>query len=709
MTPLIRTTLSSRLVGSLLTAGMGGVGAAGLAGAAICAEPQPSPTPAVGVTAQLLEGYRDPDALLAAAKALAGPSVRVERIGVSREGRELLALRVGPPDARTAILVTAGLDGQHLVGSEVALRVASELLGNDLREKHAAALGRVAFWIVPLANPDAVALTMKGPIAQRGTLRPVDDDRDGTLDEDGPSDIDGDGVIAEMRVKDPPPPFVATLVADPSDARLLKVPETGVATKAFEAPQFAVFTEGLDRDGDGRFAEDGLGEVDLNRNFPHRYPEFAKDAGPHQISEPESQALVDFVLAHPEIVAAITYGRHDSLVKVPEGRDNDATGRTPLVHGAADSDLYTALGKLYRDTTGQARSMNADMEGSYWLWLANHRGLLSLASTVWGRPDVPKPEGGAAASPAEPAPKPAEPTAPLPPSAPPGDRPSDAEDAEYASDGDDHDHSHAAGFQTVPAAGAAQSGQAIPAQGAQQGAPSGAQPGAQQGPPGGGGRQGGFPGGGGGRGRRGGGGGNFQARGVPQANQSSGTSDAESGEWLAYSDKLRGGLGFIPWHEVVHPFFGKVDVGGFHPLFRLNPPASDLDALAAKQAGFLVELAERLPVLEVPKPSVTTLAPGMYRIELAVVNAGRLPTMPATGVTTRARPPVIARISTDVERIVGGERVRKFDSIAAGARIGVEWIVFAKADETVRCSVGSAEYGVTEFSIRDGSLVEEAR
>jgi hypothetical protein len=667
-------------------------------------------------TARILDGYRSYAELVSAMMALKAGGAEVTSIGRSRQGKDIHAIRIG--SGRPAILLTAGLDGQHLAGAEVALRMASELLGDGFRTAHPALLAKATIWIVPCANPDALEATRTGAVAQRGTLRPFDDDRDGTVDEDPPSDLDGDGAVTEMRVRNPPSPYVATLIADATDSRLMKSPDQGVATKGYEAPTFAVFTEGDDLDGDGRIAEDGLGEVDLNRNFPHRYPEFAKDAGPYQMSEPESKALADFVLAHPEIVAAITYGRHDTLVRVPEGRDNDATGRTPLLYAAGDIDLYQAIGKLYRDTTGQARSGAAESEGAFWLWLADHRGLLSMASTMWGRPDVPKPAadqaarpdastspGGETAKPSTPSPEP-----PPPPPQPDILRPHDGEllvSMGMLHDEEEEGDVNPAGLQTVPA-NAGQAGPAGQSPGSQNPSAQGASPqasGSQAGPGGRGGPPGGA--GGGGRGRRGGG--NFQPRNAAPPAQASATSDPESSEWLAYSDAMRGGVGFVPWHEIMHPVFGLVEVGGFHPLFRVNPPAGELDALASKQTAFVAELLERLPQLAVEKPKVTALGAGLYRVESSVTNSGRLPTAPTMGVTTRARAAVIARISTEVPAIVSGERVRKIESLAPGARVELAWIMRAGADESVAITVGNDEYGVTTFTFRNGAILEETR
>ena len=631
---------------------------------------QPAGQPVGQAIRSVLDGYRRSDALLAELKALAGADAEIVTIGRSREGRELVALRIGRDRTATkpAVLVTAGLDGLHLTGGEVALRVARRLLAAETREKHAAVLDQVTFWIIPCANPDALEVTLTGAMPQRGALRPVDDDRDGTADEDGPKDLNGDGVITEMRVKNPPLPFVATLVGDPNEPRLMKAPESGVAASAATEAVYLVLPEGVDADGDGRFAEDARGGVDLNRNFAHRYPELARDAGPHAMSEPESKALADFVIAHPEIVAAITYGRHDSLVKVPEGRDNDVTGRTPLVYAAGDIDLYQAIGKLYRETTAQARSGNADTEGTFFLWLANHRGVLSLASTVWGRPDLPKPEE---AKPEESKPKdPAAPASDAAPAAPTAPSIANAEDEGDWAD----DALHPAGLQTAPATAAPQAGGQTPPAG--------------------------------GRGRRGGGGGVGRAPGAanqPQAAVGSpGASDPDAAEWLAYSDRMRGGAGFAAWSEVDHPQFGRVEVGGFHPLFKLNAPASEWESLAEKQTSFLIELAARLPVLTVTPPTVTSLGSGLYRIETAVLNQGRLPTHPAMGVATRERQPIIARLSAPVEQITSGERIRRIDALPAGGRVGLEWIVRAAPGEAITLSIGNNEYGVQTATIVDG-------
>lgn len=358
----------------------------------------------------LLDGYRGPDEIVASARSLAANHAgiaAVRTLGRSREGREIVLLTVGSAtEGRPALLIVAGLDGTHALGPELALRAAERLAS-----EHAELLGRVTVHVVPMANPDALAATRRGPAAVSTTSRPVDDDRDGGADEDPPVDLDGDGAILLMRIKDPPPPYLPTLVVDDKDQRLLRAPDPLKGERA----EYLLLTEAIDADGDGRFGEDGPGGVDLDRNFPHRWPEFAPDAGPFQISEPEAKLLADFVIETPELLGAIVYGRHDTLIAVPDTRDMDATGRTPMVYLAADHAIYQELGKVYRESTGQSRASAGDPSGSFWIWLANHRGLTAVAANGWGRPDAP-PKPAEDGAPAEET-KQAEAAAPQPPEA----------------------------------------------------------------------------------------------------------------------------------------------------------------------------------------------------------------------------------------------------------------------------------------------------
>ena len=215
--------------------------------------------------------WRTPSELLESMHALANSysEVTLRVIGSSRNQHPIHALQVARPgeialDDRSAVLLVAGIDGDHLHGSEVAVDVIEKLLSREV-EATATLLEDHVLYVIPQVNPDAANLYFN-PILNsvQRNLRPVDDDHDGFVDEDGPDDLNGDGKITMMRVFDKEK---ATHIPDSDDNRLSGPPklfETGAAT-------FLLYPEGLDDDGDGKYNEDGVGGVDINKNFMQRW------------------------------------------------------------------------------------------------------------------------------------------------------------------------------------------------------------------------------------------------------------------------------------------------------------------------------------------------------------------------------------------------------------------------------------------------------
>ena len=552
-------------------------------------------------------GYRDSAALAKAvadaAAAATGRPVAVSSIGRSSGGRDLPLVTIGTPSpGRPALLVVAGLDGSHLVGSEIAAELVAKLLADEALPADA------VVYLLPRMNPDAADATLSAPAVQSATPVPVDDDRDGTADEDGPRDLNGDGVVTQMRVADPKPPLVATHVADASEPRLLRPADPLKG----ETPVYALLVEGLDADGDGRIAEDGPGGTNLDRNFPHRWPEFSADAGRYQLSAVESLALANFVRERRDLAAALVLGRHDNAVNFPDTRDMDATGRTPMVFLADDQPFHRELATLAKDTTGQSRAASLDHAGSFWLWLTDHRGIPTVAMTAWGRPDPSKP----------------------------------------ASEEDRKE------------------GEAKPAEAEK---PAESPPAAAEAPPA-------------GRGRRG-----MRGPPPPAAPAAKPVVDEELLRWLEVNDRDRNGELFVAWQDIDHPqrdrLGSTVEVGGFRTLHLVNPPHGEIDGLAAKHAALVRELAVRLPRLEVEPATVTPLADGLYRIELPVRNAGRMPTATNMGRITQKVDPVLVQVSVPVEQVLGGDRVVRVDRMDAGERQVLGWIVRAVQDEPVELTV----------------------
>ncbi len=263
--------------------------------------------------------------------------VTMESLGTTLQGRDVWMVQVGNPsgtplDERPGVLVVGNLEGDHLVGSHLALEAIRYLLENALDPAVQTALADHVFYVFPRLNPDGAEAMFAGVKWNRTTNSlPWDADNDGRTDEDGPEDLNGDGFITVMRVADPSGPYMI----DPADTRLMKRADPAQG----ESGAYVLYWEGMDNDGDGFINEDGPGGVDLNRNYQHVYPYWEGDAGPHMVSEVESRALMDFTIAHRNIAAILTFGKSDNLVSPPDSRGALAGEKVPSLTGFADASI----------------------------------------------------------------------------------------------------------------------------------------------------------------------------------------------------------------------------------------------------------------------------------------------------------------------------------------------------------------------------------
>ncbi|MDH5386454.1 MAG: M14 family zinc carboxypeptidase, partial [Candidatus Aminicenantes bacterium] len=170
-------------------------------------------------------------------------------IGKTLKGRDIWMLQVsgvnGPSALeKQALLICGNLEGDHIIGSEVALGIAEHLVGQYGKdEKVTKTLDKRTFYIIPRLNPDGAELFFeKIRNEHEGNLKPRDEDYDWLIDEDGPEDLNGDGMITLMRVKDKEGDWHI----DDKDSRLMKKKEDGTPVDRL----YKVYPEGIDNDGD---------------------------------------------------------------------------------------------------------------------------------------------------------------------------------------------------------------------------------------------------------------------------------------------------------------------------------------------------------------------------------------------------------------------------------------------------------------------------
>lgn len=322
-------------------------------------------------------------------RALAGEHAdraTITPVGFSLSGREILGLRIGPSEGDLpGLLVVAGLDGRRVADADAALQLAERLVADaDAR------LAEACVVIVPLANPDGAAtlLGQDGPVRERaGNGRSDDADRDGRSDEDGPDDLDGDGLLTWMRVPD----AEGEWVKDDKDPRAMRKARRDRG----ERGAFRLLREGRDDDADGADSEDGTDGVEPDRNFMHGWkPEAA--AGELPLSEPEARALCEFVLARPRLFAVLVIGGQDTLADLPRG-DAKAPGRWEGPLNALIDDDLASLKELQRRFRALPGGKDHKLkgagfsEGSFLAWAYHQAGRLPLALRLWEPPtELPK-------------------------------------------------------------------------------------------------------------------------------------------------------------------------------------------------------------------------------------------------------------------------------------------------------------------------------
>jgi hypothetical protein len=266
---------------------------------------------------------------------------RLESMGRSWEGRDLWVVTItdfstGSPDQKPAMWIDGGIDSDEVVAVEAALGVIHELVTSNSPEI-SELLATRTFYVAPMVMPDATHRHYTTPVRPRDTtLRPWDDDNDGKFDEDPPDDLDGDGMALQMRRIDP----LGDWVRDERDGRAMRRRKPGDI-----GPFYTLYPEGLDDDGDGRFGEDPFGGVDPNRNYPGNWTIDQGGAGPFPGSEPGLRAMLDFVVAHPNIAASQHFHSSGGVVLRPPSVPD-------LTLPASDEALYLELSRLGLEVTG---------------------------------------------------------------------------------------------------------------------------------------------------------------------------------------------------------------------------------------------------------------------------------------------------------------------------------------------------------------------
>lgn len=660
---------------------------------------------ALFLSAAPLERYHTPEEVNASLKTLGerhAQTAELLTIGRSAGGKDIKVLRIASenpsyskPENRPSILVTANLEGTHLIGTEAALHLAGELLTRYGKDKNITQLLHTrTIYIAPLLNPDVAGFYFSDlKIERKGNLKPVDDDLDGRDDEDGPDDLNKDGVITQMRVKDPE----GTQIAHPSESRLLIQADP----KKGQSGLYKVYTEGLDNDGDGLINEDHPGGVELNRNFPHDYEYNNPQTGLHPLSEKETVALIQFMLSKPNIVLVLNYSTENTFLNLQQtgraqaaGNKIKATGRFATMLGLEEDKEYEVQeivdiiknsgmvpagmevdASLVAMIFGSGPAMNIDnldmpsfleiqkqykdalkkaepdypqnratgvVKGSFAAYCYFQHGVQVFSSDLWAVPEPKKEPVKDALTP---------------------EKLKDMSNDDFLALGEDKiaaflkEQGAPDNIKPAMVINMVKSGQLTPARMADM---------------------------------------------IDQMPKKPGGDGEEHPDayLLKWAAEARPDKGFVDWTSFNHPTLGEVEIGGFVPYLQTPPPALAEKTIAV-HTDFYIGLMEKIGQIAVKKVHVAALENGLYRLTVHFTNPGWFPT--STAQARRARTAWPIRIECGLSRsqtIFSGQNVVTLPFLdGSGGTAKAEWTIKGKKGSKVTLTASAPGLGTETVSV----------
>lgn len=246
-------------------------------------------------------------------------------IGESHEGRPVWCMTItnfetGNDTDKPAFYVDANIHATELSGSVAALKLIDELLnGYGKKDDITRLLDSRTMYVLPRVNPDGAEWAMADkPKYIRSSTRPYPYNED-AIEGLETEDIDGDGRILMMRIKDANGPWKK----HPGEPRLM------VRRDPIESggEYFRIVSEGRVKKFDGfnlpvARVKQGL---DLNRNFPEEWRPESKQlgAGDFPTSEPEVRNCVEFINQHRNICGGLFFHTWSGVLLRPFGTKPD--------------------------------------------------------------------------------------------------------------------------------------------------------------------------------------------------------------------------------------------------------------------------------------------------------------------------------------------------------------------------------------------------
>ncbi len=303
----------------------------------------------------------------------------LESVGKSFQGRDIWAVTLanretGEPGEKPAIYVDGNIHAGEVTGSAVALYLIDYLVDNfGCDEEVTHLLNTRTFYVLPRVNPDGAELYLTTPTMLRSSVRVWPDEEITELPGLHRGDVNGDGKILQMRVRDD---RKGEWKPSEKDPRLMVARRPGER----KGPFFRIYPEGFIEDHEGEpvpINRTSFG-LDLNRNFPSNWDTLVPGGGDYPTGEPESRAIVDFIVKHPNIGAV--QALHTS---------GGFYFRNPCQYGEdqMDPDDFRATREIAKEGTifSEYPDVKSSNRATLTEWAYEHRGLISYTTELWNR------------------------------------------------------------------------------------------------------------------------------------------------------------------------------------------------------------------------------------------------------------------------------------------------------------------------------------
>ena len=316
-----------------------------------------------------------------------GDIATIESIGKSYEGRDIWALTItdrstGAPEDKPAFYVDANIHAGEVSGCATILWLLNYLFTNKTSDaKIAKILRETTLYVVPAISVDGMDMLLRGDIDRlRSSVRPFpkDEQEDGIV----AGDVDGDGTVLQMRIKDPAGPWKKSAL----DPRIMtkRMPDD------IEGDFYFILPEGTIQNWDGgavTLAPMLMG-LDANRNFPDEWgPHWSQPgAGDYPLSEPETKAVAEFLLKHKNIHGTQHFHTYSAAILRPPTRI--PTSDLPQL----DQQIFKMIGKMGTEETEYpaigiyddfAYNKKVPIKGGLIDWAYEQVGIIPFATELW--------------------------------------------------------------------------------------------------------------------------------------------------------------------------------------------------------------------------------------------------------------------------------------------------------------------------------------